>query len=93
VIGNTPRNWIARQDMHGEWTIEDVDGASFPVVSFEQPSRGDADDAANAKLIAAAPDLAESLAEMVAMMDCNDEHGAGSQWHTKAKAALAKAGL
>jgi hypothetical protein len=46
---------------------------------------------ANAKLIAAAPDLLESLQEMVAMMDKGDEYGAGSPWHAKAKAAIAKA--
>lgn len=46
---------------------------------------------ANARLISAAPDLLEALSEMVSMMDSGEEHGTGSQWHTKAKAAIAKA--
>lgn len=46
---------------------------------------------ANARLIAAAPDLLDVLCEMVAMMDCGDEHGAGSDWHKKAKVVIAKA--
>lgn len=46
---------------------------------------------ANANLIAAAPDLLESLQAMVAMMDSGDEHGAGSPWHIKATAAITKA--
>ncbi len=35
--------------------------------------------------------LLEALAEMVEMIDCGDEHGAGSPWHTKARAAIAAA--
>jgi hypothetical protein len=31
------------------------------------------------------------LADMVKMMDDGDEHGAGSEWHTKAVAVLAAA--
>jgi hypothetical protein len=46
---------------------------------------------ANSRLIAAAPDLLHSLQEMVAMMDCGDEPGSGSPWHTQATAAIAKA--
>jgi hypothetical protein len=48
-------------------------------------------------MIAAAPTapindaIRASLQEMVDMIDSGDEHGAGSPWHTKAKAALAKA--
>ena len=36
-------------------------------------------------------ELVEALRDMVQMMDSGDEHGAGSQWHTQAKAALRKA--
>jgi hypothetical protein len=32
----------------------------------------------------------EALQEMVSMMDRGDEHGAGSEWHRKAVAALAE---
>jgi hypothetical protein len=32
--------------------------------------------------------LVEALREMVEMMDSGDEHGEGSEWHRKAKAAL-----
>jgi hypothetical protein len=32
--------------------------------------------------------LLEALREMVEMMDSGDEHGEGSDWHIKAKAAL-----
>ena len=46
---------------------------------------------ANARLIAAAPELLEVLSEMVEMVDIGDEHGFGSEWHIKAKAAIAKA--
>lgn len=46
---------------------------------------------ANVRLMAAAPELLESLSEMVAMMDSGDEHGQGSEWHIKASAAIAKA--
>lgn len=35
--------------------------------------------------------LLESLSEMVGMIDSGDEHGAGSPWHTKARAAIAAA--
>lgn len=36
-------------------------------------------------------ELVDALSEMVEMMDSGDEHGAGSPWHKKAKAALRKA--
>lgn len=35
--------------------------------------------------------LLEALKEMVKMMDSGDEHGAGSDWHKKAQAAIAAA--
>lgn len=35
-------------------------------------------------------ELLEALKEMVAMMDSGDEHGSGSQWHNKARAAINK---
>lgn len=40
------------------------------------------------KLMAENAKLRDSLQEMVQMMDSGDEHGAGSNWHTKARAAL-----
>lgn len=46
---------------------------------------------ANARLIAAAPELLTALKDMVAMMDSGDEHGAGREWHRQAIAAIAKA--
>ena len=39
----------------------------------------------------AAPELLEALIAMVEMMDSGDESGAGSEWHTKTRAAIAKA--
>ena len=49
------------------------------------------EDIANARLIAAAPDLLEALKEMVDMMDSGDEPGSGSEWHIQASTAIAKA--
>lgn len=46
---------------------------------------------ANAKLMAASPDLLKALQKMVAMMDSGDEHGDGSDWHISARKAIAKA--
>lgn len=43
------------------------------------------------RLWTTAPDLLAALESMVAMMDCGDEPGEGSPWHTEAKAAIAKA--
>lgn len=54
-------------------------------------SKMDAEIIANAQLIAAAPELLESLQEMVSMMDDGDEPGAGGEWHIKASAAITKA--
>lgn len=36
-------------------------------------------------------ELLAALESMVSMMDSGDEHGAGSEWHQQAKAAIARA--
>lgn len=43
------------------------------------------------KLLAQRDDLLSVLESMVDMMDCGDEHGAGSEWHKEATAAIARA--
>lgn len=43
------------------------------------------------KLLAQRDDLLSVLESMVDMMDCGDEHGAGSEWHQEATAAIARA--
>ena len=46
---------------------------------------------ANARLIAAAPDLLAVVREIVDMMDSGNEAGAGSPFHQRADAAIKKA--
>jgi hypothetical protein len=59
---------------------------------FFDPARPDArrKAEANARLIAEAPAMLESLCGMVDMMNSGDESGSGSPWHIKAIAILAR---
>lgn len=43
----------------------------------------------DSELVKQRDQLLEALEEMVAMMDSGEEHGAGSEWHQKAAAAIA----
>ena len=84
MSGHTPGPWVVRAR---KVTTEGGAGVAGPIVG----ELGYFQASSNLNLIAAAPDLLESLLAMVEIMDCGDEHGAGSDWHTKAKAAIAKA--
>jgi len=79
---HTPGPWI----VNGSF-IKDESDNTIAQVHWR---RNEEQEAANANLISAAPDLLKALAKMVNMMDTGDEHGAGSEWHTEASAAIAK---
>lgn len=94
----------------GPWVDGNVSDAIVVKEPFQEGGLGPSDEMAkkyygglvicesvapqNKAIIKAAPDLYESLAEMVEMvegMDCGDEPGFANPWHVKATAALRKA--
>ena len=85
---NTPAPWFADGDR-----IVDVDGQTIATIEHRksQVTQSMEDqDAANAYLIAAAPELLEALEDMVSMF-CDDDRWIGTAIRNKADATLKKA--
>ena len=72
----------------GPWLSRHLCPALYRVCDEEGNTVADAEDAANARLIAAAPDLAAALADLLSYAE-----GSGWPCLPAARAALAKAGL
>ena len=94
---HTPGPWVWMQEYGAYWVLAHENLYKISGQYVLDNGAGDGLDSnidvngPDARLIAAAPDLLEALRAMVEMMDCGDESGAGSEWHTKARAAIAKA--
>ena len=95
----TPGEWRARNDRHGPYVVSD-DGINICEMSESSRAAGPDDDAeriANARLIAAAPDMLEALREAHDELDCAlmDEPYVATEktWAIldRTKAAIAKA--
>ena len=90
MSGHTPGPWVASSEESPlDFQMEARVMSGEAQICYFIESNKEA--IANASLIAAAPELLEALMAMVEMMDSGDESGAGSEWHTKARAAIAKA--
>ncbi len=84
--------WIVNVDRGGYPVIDQIGGDEFDVVGESGFLDSDAD-CANAQLIAAAPDLLESLMSYVDDFECSDPYcpEQGLCKHCTAEAAIAKA--
>ena len=89
---HTPGPWIWRVEDGPQWFLDPgiliIEGGMT-----DGTPDGDEIDRANARLIAAAPDLLEALKEALDAWDTHNKHGDGMQghWASDARAAIAKA--
>lgn len=88
---HTPGPWLIGKRSPGGYSLINADGwqsLARVVTVMEGDNRPFAEGVANARLIAAAPDLLEALKELLDQ----DEHGEDEIWvRNKARAAIAKA--
>ena len=96
---HTPGPWKTKRDRHNRHRFEvrgKPDGHLTPCIAITASwldSDPESESAANARLIAAAPDLLEALREYVDQdfMACGYDSGIGGTTQSKAEAAIAKA--
>lgn len=73
---HTPGPWLARQYVSGHWEVVDDESASR-IAGVVGRHAGQGDDGANARLIAAAPEL---LKAAIAALDFFNETRVGREW-------------
>jgi hypothetical protein len=95
MSGHTPGPWQARNDYGWDTIIGNVDGpddgeytyTGIAEVITEDPGEAQA----NARLIAAAPELLEALQRCTARLEIHMKHSEDLAAHMQAAAAIAKA--
>jgi len=84
---HTPGPWVIVEDPCMD-TIRQDDEAAYLICEFPYGAFDTATDAANARLIAAAPDLLGLLQELI---DIEGPQPGTAEWANKVRAAIAKA--